>query len=109
MGGTYNKWTNNIGQNFRWWKHDDLHLANQKVERKVAGSIPKDDEVFWPFFTSKSRDNDAEFHVPTQSWLRPKSLQIVAKFLWFVIICNVADYHLSIVPPSVGSYITKTI
>ena len=36
-------------------------LCTEKVERKVVGLIPTDDQVFRPFFTSKTR-NDDEFH-----------------------------------------------
>ena len=38
-------------------------LHYQKVECKVAGSISTDDEVFWPFFTSKSHNNDEKFEI----------------------------------------------
>ena len=34
-----------------------------KVEPKVTGSISTDDEVFRPFFTSKSCDNDEKFEI----------------------------------------------
>ena len=59
-------------------------LCNEKeVERKVAGLNPMDEEVFFrPFFATKSRDNDDdEFHVPTQFWLSPIIVKIVAEFL----------------------------
>ena len=38
-------------------------LHYQKVECKVAGSISRDGEVFWSFFTSKSRHNDEIFEI----------------------------------------------
>ena len=38
-------------------------LHYPKVERKVTGSISTDDEVIWPFFTLKSRNNDEKFEI----------------------------------------------